>query len=220
MQTKREQCCSNMLLQWFERFLVSVWHEGSSCHGTLRASMTRSRASSSPSRMLKSISNSGLVKLSMFSLDCEDTRSKRRTSSVASRKITTWPVLHLFYSIGIQLQLREHVGTIQREQTVFQFPQTRHLDRRLIYLIQPTDLWAFCGYVVIILRGGNFVAQNQWNKKFKICLRRKKKPDCLLRVHFRGGLHSRTIQLNLKGEDVKNNNNTITKRYIDEFWGI
>lgn len=36
---------------------------------TFRASMTRSRASSSPSRMLKSINNSGLVRLSMLNLD-------------------------------------------------------------------------------------------------------------------------------------------------------
>lgn len=44
------------------------------CDFTFRASMTRSRASSSPSRMLKSISNSALVKLSMFSLDCQGKR--------------------------------------------------------------------------------------------------------------------------------------------------
>lgn len=34
--------------------------------------MTRSRASSSPSRMLKSISSSDLDRLSMFMLDWED----------------------------------------------------------------------------------------------------------------------------------------------------
>lgn len=41
--------------------------------GTLSASMTRSRASSSPSRMLKSISSSDLDRLSIFMLDFEDT---------------------------------------------------------------------------------------------------------------------------------------------------
>lgn len=44
---------------------------------TFRASMTRSRASSSPSRMLKSISSSGLVRLSIFSLGCEDREGER-----------------------------------------------------------------------------------------------------------------------------------------------
>lgn len=71
--------CSRVLFHWlslaesnYNRTVLEqrtfIWR----VLGTLRASMTRSRASSSPSRMLKSISSSDLDRLSIFMLDCED----------------------------------------------------------------------------------------------------------------------------------------------------
>lgn len=72
---------------------------------TFRASMTRSRASSSPSRMLKSISNSGLVILSMFSLDCEDKRwEKEHGWLIYSTSGCTW-----FYLKLMQVDVCENV---------------------------------------------------------------------------------------------------------------
>lgn len=49
---------------------------------TFRASMTRSRASSSPSRMLKSINNSGLVRLSMLNLDWKGGEKMRELTRI------------------------------------------------------------------------------------------------------------------------------------------
>lgn len=61
--------------------------------GTLRASMTRSRASSSPSRMLKSISSSDLDRLSIFMLNFEDTWKGEEKNLDAVNQITKKRVL-------------------------------------------------------------------------------------------------------------------------------
>lgn len=101
-------------------FCRVVWMLCVSLMVTFRASMTRSRASSSPSRTLKSISNSGLVKLSMFSLDCKDRRWNEAISfrfHSLKQMLTgmfgsllcfalknTWTVLYLFCHIIVKLQ--------------------------------------------------------------------------------------------------------------------
>lgn len=49
---------------------------------TFRASMTRSRASSSPSRMLKSVNNSGLVRLSILNLAWRGEKKERLETDI------------------------------------------------------------------------------------------------------------------------------------------
>lgn len=62
---------------------------------TFRASMTRSRASSSPSRMLKSINNSGLVRLSMLNLDWKGGGGNERINKNICRYIFLLNVVFL-----------------------------------------------------------------------------------------------------------------------------